>query len=139
MGSRLPVSWFFLLWWLIAAILKVVQSWLAQITSGFPKLFKISCSLILLISSYRSIFSKSLSHSTLKTSWPLASNALPILLVPANNSNTLIFVHHYLVAAQLYSPVNICILSLFCFFNKDNKRFISSAYHFYYFSNKLLN
>ena len=102
----------------MAAIENVVQSGLAQITSGCPNFSKISCAVTLLMSSYKSIFSKSLFHSTLKTSCPLDSNAFPILLVPANNSKTLITVHHYLVAAQLSSPVNIRILS--SNFNKIN-------------------
>ena len=100
----------------MAAIENVVQSGLAQITSGLPNFSKISCAVTLLMSSYKSIFSKSLFHSTLKTSCPLDSNAFPILLVPANNSKTLITVHHYLVAAQLSSLVNIRILS--SIFNK---------------------
>ena len=61
-----------------------------QMTSGFPKSFKISSAVTLLMSSYRSMFSKSFDHSTLNTSCPRCSKAFPMLLVPANNSNTFI-------------------------------------------------
>ena len=74
----------------MAAMLKVVQSGLAQITSGWPNNLKISSAVTLLMSSYKSMFSKSLDHSTLNTSCPLLSKAFPMLRVPANNSNTLI-------------------------------------------------
>ena len=61
-----------------------------QMTSGFPKSFKISSAVTLLMSSYRSMFSNSFDHFTLNTSCPRCSKAFPMLLVPANNSNTFI-------------------------------------------------
>ena len=63
-------------------------SFLVFLFSGFPKSFKISSAVTLLMSSYRSMFSKSFDHSTLNTSCPRCSKAFPMLLVPANNSNT---------------------------------------------------
>ena len=80
-------------------MLNVVQSGLIQITSGCPNLSNISCAVNLLISLYKSIFSKFLFHSTLKTECPFSSNALPILLVPANNSNTLMSVHPFIISS----------------------------------------
>ena len=57
---------------------------------GFPESFKISSAVTLLMSSYRSMFSNSFDHFTLNTSCPRCSKAFPMLLVPANNSNTFI-------------------------------------------------
>ena len=55
------------------------RSFLVFLFSGFPKSFKISSAVTLLISSYRSMFSKSFDHSTLNTSCPRCSKAFPML------------------------------------------------------------
>src|SRR5699024_10824749 len=72
----------------IAATENFSHGGLAHIISGFPNLLTISAAVTSNMSAYQSMFSCCSSHSMEYTSCPLASNALPIDLVPANKSNT---------------------------------------------------